>query len=158
MIYLLLVLNILDRIKLLIIYDSLLLKLDIVSRFTGTETTCLNLGSYNYLGFAESSGPCAEAAIQAIHDYGLAFSSSRTEYGTCPLHIELEELTAKFLGVEAAITCGMGFATNALNIPTLLYPGCLVISDEKNHASLILGLRLSGATIKVFKHNGKTLL
>ncbi|GLV39974.1 lace [Carabus blaptoides fortunei] len=121
--------------------------------FTGTETTCLNLGSYNYLGFAESSGPCADAAIQAIRDYGLAFSSSRTEYGTCPLHIELEELTAKFLGVEAAITCGMGFATNALNIPTLLYPGCLVLSDEKNHASLILGLRLSGATIKVFKHN-----
>lgn len=48
----------------------------------------------------------------------------------------------------------MGFATNALNIPTLLSPGCLVISDEKNHASLILGIRLPGATVKVFKHNG----
>ena len=47
----------------------------------------------------------------------------------------------------------MGFATNALNLPSLLTPGCLVISDEKNHASIILGLRLSGATIKVYRHN-----
>jgi len=75
--------------------------------------------------------------------------------GTSPLHLELEELTARFLGVEDAITFGMGFATNALNLPSLLSPGCLVVSDEKNHASLILGLRLSGATISVFKHNSK---
>lgn len=121
--------------------------------FTGTETPCLNLGSYNYLGFAECSGPAAEAAIQSVEKYGLAFCSPRAQLGTCPLHVELEELTARFLGVEAAITCGMGFATNTLNIPTLLSPGCLVLSDEKNHASLILGLRLSGATVKVFKHN-----
>lgn len=68
-------------------------------RFTGTETTCLNLGSYNYLGFAESTGPCAEAAIKSIEDYGLAFCSTRSEFGTCPLHIELEELTAKYVFV-----------------------------------------------------------
>lgn len=48
---------------------------------------------------------------------------------------------------------GMGFATNSLNIPTLISPGCLVVSDEKNHASIILGLRLSGAVTKVFNHN-----
>jgi serine palmitoyltransferase len=69
------------------------------------------------------------------------------------LHTELEELTAKFIGVEEAIVFGMGFATNALNLPSLLSPGCLVISDEKNHASIILGLRLSGATVKVYNHN-----
>ena len=69
------------------------------------------------------------------------------------MHTELEELTAKFFGVEDAIVFGMGFATNALNLPSLLSPGCLVVSDEKNHASIILGLRLSGATIKVYKHN-----
>lgn len=122
-------------------------------RFTGTETTCLNLGSYNYLGFASNTGPCAENSIQSIHDYGLATCSTRSELGTIPLHTELEELTARYLGVEDAITFGMGFATNSLNIPALLSPGCLVVSDEKNHASIILGLRLSGATIKVFKHN-----
>lgn len=50
----------------------------------------------------------------------------------------------------------MGFATNSLNLPTMLSPGCLVVSDEKNHASIILGLRLSGATIRVFRHNNMT--
>lgn len=48
----------------------------------------------------------------------------------------------------------MGFATNAGNIPTLVGKGSLIISDELNHTSLILGARLSGAKIKVFKHNG----
>lgn len=71
-----------------------------------------------------------------------------------PIHNELEQLTAKFLRVEDAIVFGMGFATNALNIPSLITPGCLILSDEKNHASLILGLRLSGATTRVFHHNG----
>ncbi|XP_075226049.1 serine palmitoyltransferase long chain base subunit [Lycorma delicatula] len=121
--------------------------------FTGTETKCINLGSYNYLGFAEKSGMCADDAVKVIKKYGIASCSTRHELGTNPLHGELERLTARFLGVEDAITFGMGFATNSLNLPSLLSPGCLVISDEKNHASLILGLKLSGATIKVFKHN-----
>lgn len=126
-----------------------------INRFTGTKTKCLNLGSYNYLGFAENSGKCAEAAIDAIHKYGVSTCATRQYYGTLDIHIELEKLMAEFLGVEDSITCGMGFATNALNIPTLMSSGCLVISDEKNHASLILGIKLSGATVKVFKHNSK---
>lgn len=121
--------------------------------FTGTETRCLNLGSYNYLGFAQNEGPCADAAEESIKSYGLAACSSRREIGTNPLHMELEQLTARFLGVEDSIVFGMGFATNSLNIPTLISPGCLVVSDEKNHASIILGLRLSGAITKVFNHN-----
>lgn len=122
-------------------------------RFTGTETKCLNLGSYNYLGFASNEGQCADNSIQSVREYGLACCSPRSELGSVSLHKELEKLTARFLGVEDAITFGMGFATNSLNIPALLSPGCLVISDEKNHASIILGLRLSGAIIKVFRHN-----
>lgn len=65
------------------------------------------------------------------------------------IHQKLESLVAEFLGVDDAITFGMGFATNVLNLPSILGPGCLVFSDEFNHASLILGLRLSGATVKV---------
>jgi len=72
-----------------------------------------------------------------------------------PIHNELEKLTAKFLGVDDAIVFGMGFATNSLNLPSLVSKGCLVLSDEKNHASLILGLRLSGAVIQIFKHNSR---
>lgn len=121
--------------------------------FTGSETQCINLGSYNYLGFAQNKGPCADDSIKSIETYGVSSFSPRRELGTNSLHTELEELTAKFLNVEDAIIFGMGFATNALNLPSLLSSECLVISDEKNHASIILGLRLSGATIKVYRHN-----
>lgn len=69
------------------------------------------------------------------------------------MHNELEILTAQFLGVEDSIVFGMGFATNALNLPAILSPGCLVLSDEKNHASIVLGIILSGAKVKVYKHN-----
>lgn len=113
----------------------------------------MNLGSYNYLGFAAKSGACAENAIKTINEYGLAACSTRSELGTMPLHNELESLTARFLGAEDAIVFGMGFATNSLNLPSLVSAGCLVVSDEKNHASIILGLRLSGATCEKFRHN-----
>ncbi|XP_049895967.1 serine palmitoyltransferase 2-like, partial [Epinephelus moara] len=69
------------------------------------------------------------------------------------IHEELEQLVANFLGVESSMTFGMGFATNSMNIPALVGKGCLILSDELNHTSLILGARLSGATIRVFKHN-----
>lgn len=121
--------------------------------FTGRKIKALNMGSYNYLGFAENDGPCSKAAIKSVSDCAVASSSSRQELGTLKCHLELENLLAEFLGVEASITFGMGFATNALNIPTLVGKGCLILSDELNHASLVLGSRLSGATIKVFKHN-----
>jgi len=119
---------------------------------TGKERTCINLGSYNYLGFAENTGACAKDALKSC-SLGIATGSPRLELGSANYHTELEDLVARFLGVEDAITCGMGFATNTLNIPSILSKGCLVLSDEKNHASIILGLRLSGATIRVFKHN-----
>ena len=75
--------------------------------------------------------------------------------GTLNLHNELETLVARFVGKPAAITFGMGFATNSTNIPTLVGKGDLIVSDELNHSSLVLGARLSGARIKVFKHNGE---
>lgn len=47
----------------------------------------------------------------------------------------------------------MGFATNSTTIPSLVEKGCLILSDSLNHASLVLGARMSGAKIQVFKHN-----
>jgi serine palmitoyltransferase len=114
---------------------------------------CINLGSYNYLGFAENHGTCTDQAIEMVKHSGLTISSSRLEFGTLPVHKELEATVAKFLGVEDSITLGMGFATNTLNLPCLLQKGTLVISDKLNHASIILGLRLSEATVNVFEHN-----
>nr|XP_056707360.1 serine palmitoyltransferase 2 [Euleptes europaea] len=113
----------------------------------------INLGSYNYLGYAQNTGPIIEAAAQVILQYGTGVCSTRQEMGNLDKHEELERLVARFLGVESAMTYGMGFATNSMNIPALVSKGCLILSDELNHASLVLGARLSGATIRIFKHN-----
>lgn len=111
------------------------------------------MGSYNYLGFAENNGKCAQDSIEAIKKYSAANSATRQELGTLKIHNELEEQLAEFLGTESSIVFGMGFATNSTNIPNLVKKGSLIISDELNHASLVLGARLSGASIKIFKHN-----
>ena len=124
-----------------------------MDRNPANNVECINLASYNYLGFAEKSGPCTDSAIESVKISGIGNGSSRAELGTADLHHKLEANLADFLGVEDALVVGMGFATNTLNIPSIITKGCLVISDEKNHASLILGLRLSGATVMVFKHN-----
>ncbi|XP_070578628.1 serine palmitoyltransferase 2-like [Ptychodera flava] len=120
---------------------------------TGKTIRCINLGSYNYLGFAENTGYCVDATMTSLKEYGAGVCSTRQELGNLAVHEELETLIAKFLGVEAAMAFGMGFATNALNIPTLLGKGSLILSDELNHASVVLGCRLSGASIRTFKHN-----
>jgi serine palmitoyltransferase len=60
---------------------------------------------------------------------------------------------AQFVGQEDAIISSMGFATNSTIIPALVGKGCLVISDEFNHASIRFGVRLSGASVRTFKHN-----
>ncbi|XP_053200938.1 serine palmitoyltransferase 2-like [Panonychus citri] len=122
-------------------------------RFTGTTTKCINMGSYNYLGFAENKGERVEQVKENLIKYGASVGTSRQEYGTMDIHVELEKLLAEFLQVEDSVIFGMGFATNSTNIPALAGKGCLLLSDELNHASLILGCKISGATIKVFKHN-----
>ncbi|XP_033647768.1 serine palmitoyltransferase 2-like [Asterias rubens] len=120
---------------------------------TGRSKRSINLGSYNYLGFAENSGSRNEMVEKAARYYGNGVCSTRQELGNTDKIMELERLTASFLGVESAITFSMGFATNSLNIPALVTEGCLVISDKLNHSSLVLGIRLSGASVKVFEHN-----
>ena len=69
--------------------------------------------------------------------------------GTTPVHLELEKLVAEFVGKEAAVTFGMGFATNSAILPALVGKGCLIISDSLNHASIVTGVRGSGAKVKV---------
>lgn len=121
--------------------------------FTGKTKSVLNLSSYNYLGFAQNEGPCADAVEDCISKYGITCCSSRMEAGTHQLHLETEALVARFLGQEDSLIVSMGFATNSTTIPALVNKGCLIISDELNHSSLVFGARLSQASIKVFKHN-----
>ncbi|KAJ5804662.1 uncharacterized protein N7518_000965 [Penicillium psychrosexuale] len=120
---------------------------------TGTTTDTLNLSSYNYLGFAQSDGPCADLAEESIKKYGIAAPSTRAESGTQDMHLEVEDLVARFVGKESSMIFSMGFGTNATIFPALVSKGCLLISDELNHASIRFGARLSGASIAMFKHN-----
>uniref|UniRef100_A0A8C5NGQ3 serine C-palmitoyltransferase n=1 Tax=Gouania willdenowi TaxID=441366 RepID=A0A8C5NGQ3_GOUWI len=123
-------------------------------RFTGkTLHNVINMGSYNYLGFAENNVDFLKTVADKVNQYGTGVCSTRQEIGNLSIHEELEGLVANFLGVESAMIYGMGFATNSMNIPALVGKGCLILSDELNHTSLILGARLSAATIRVFKHN-----
>lgn len=123
-------------------------------KFTGTSTRAINMGSYNYLGMAENTGSRVNDVCDDIRQYGSSTMSSRAEFGTTSTLVELEQKMAKYLGVEAALVVGMGFATNSNNIPAIAgQKGTLIMSDELNHASLIVGCKISGATCRVFKHN-----
>jgi serine palmitoyltransferase len=122
-------------------------------QFTGTYTQTLNMSSYNYLGFAQSEGPCADAVEECVRKYGLTFSSARGDAGTSELALELEREVAAFVGKPAAMVFSMGFVTNSSTFPALVGKGCLILSDELNHASIRVGARNSGAVIRAFKHN-----
>ncbi|TKA51409.1 Serine palmitoyltransferase 2, partial [Cryomyces minteri] len=122
-------------------------------KLTGTQTETLNMSSYNYLGFAQSEGECADAVEAATKKYGVSFASTRGDAGTSELHLEVEDLIAKFVGKQASMVFSMGFVTNATAFPAMVGKGCLIISDELNHSSIRFGARLSGAMIEMFKHN-----
>eukprot|EP00455_Lapot_gusevi_P037351 TRINITY_DN4174_c0_g1_i5.p1 TRINITY_DN4174_c0_g1~~TRINITY_DN4174_c0_g1_i5.p1 ORF type:complete len:482 (+),score=49.98 TRINITY_DN4174_c0_g1_i5:102-1547(+) len=123
-----------------------------VPKPSGRNVKCLNLGSYNYLGFADPESPCAPLVIQSLHQYGASTSSFRSQIGTTPLHNELESTIARYVGKPAAMVFGMGFATNSTSIPLLVGPGGLIISDSLNHSSIVVGSRCSAAKIRVFQH------
>lgn len=121
--------------------------------YPGTTTRVLNVASYNYLGFSQSRGRCADAVEESIKRYGVSACGTRLEGGTCDLHRIAEELIARFIGTEDALISSMGFATNSTIIPALVGRGCLVISDECCHMSVRTGVRQSNAHVRIFKHN-----
>lgn len=120
---------------------------------TGTYTETLNLSSYNYLGFAQSEGYCADVVQESIDQLGISAASPRADTGTSNLTVEVEREIANFVGKPDAMVFSMGFSTNATSFPGIVEKGCLIISDELNHASIRVGSRISGATIRPYKHN-----
>ena len=116
--------------------------------------TCLNLGSYNYLGFADDwKLTCSGDVLVSLNNLPVSNSSCRNEFGTTTLHREVEEVVARFLNKEDALALNMGFNTNCTTIPALTSRGDLLISDELNHTSIVNGARASGAAIRIFRHN-----
>eukprot|EP00494_Astrolonche_serrata_P033726 UN33995 len=120
---------------------------------TGETQDCINLGSYNYLGFATPGGPTENDVMKGLQNYGISTTSPLGIAGRTAQHTELENLVAEFLTVDDAIIFGMGWGTNFASIPSLVGKGCLILSDSLNHNSIAAGCRSSGAKTRVFKHN-----
>jgi len=111
----------------------------------------LNLCSNNYLGLANHPA-LKEAAHKAIDTYGVGPAAVRTIAGTMSLHSGLEENLSRFKKVEAVISFQSGFNSNLAVIPILVGRDDVIFSDELNHASIIDGCRLSGATVERYEH------
>ncbi|MCW5876731.1 MAG: glycine C-acetyltransferase [Anaerolineales bacterium] len=111
----------------------------------------LNFCSNNYLGLANHPRLVA-AARQAMDTHGIGPAAVRSIAGTMDLHVELDRRIAAFKGVEAAVTFQSGFTANLGVIPALVGKEDVIFSDELNHASIIDGSRLSGATILRYPH------
>jgi glycine C-acetyltransferase len=117
----------------------------------------LNFCSNNYLGLANDAR-LVEAAREATARYGVGPAAVRTIAGTTDLHIELEKRLARFKGAEEVITFQAGFAANLGAIGALVGKEDVIFSDRLNHASIIDGCRLSGATIVPYEHNDPAAL
>ncbi|MEL6471538.1 MAG: aminotransferase class I/II-fold pyridoxal phosphate-dependent enzyme [Cyanobacteria bacterium J06623_4] len=112
----------------------------------------INYASYNYLGL--SGDPrLNEAAQQAIAQYGTSVSASRVVSGERPVHRQLEQGLASFLGTEDCITYIGGHATNVTTIGHLFREKDLILYDALSHNSIREGCNLSGAIAMEFPHN-----
>lgn len=114
--------------------------------------TLADFSGYNYLGLA-ADPRVKRAAQDAIEQYGTSASASRLASGQRPVHAELEQEIASFLGVEDALVLTAGYATNVTILGHVLGPRDLVIHDELAHNSILLGCQLSHARRLPFAHN-----
>jgi len=110
------------------------------------------LGSNNYLGLTDDPRVVAGARA-ALETYGTGLTGSRLLNGTIPLHLELEEELADWMGTEAALVFSTGHQANLGVLGTILAPGDTVIADTGDHASILDGCLLSRAKLRAFRHN-----
>jgi len=110
--------------------------------------------SNDYLAMGQH--PAVIAAMEeALHDVGAGSGGTRNIGGNTHYHIELEHELADLHGKEGALLFTSGYVSNEATLSTIarLMPGCIVYSDELNHASMIAGIRNSGCEKRVFRHN-----
>ncbi len=110
------------------------------------------LGSNNYLGLSNHP-KVIKAGVAALKKYGSGLTGSRFLNGNVTLHNELEDRLANFVGMEKALVFSTGFGVNLGVISATADSHDYIFSDEYNHASIVDGVRFSGAIIRRYRHN-----
>lgn len=110
--------------------------------------------SNDYLAMGQHPDVIA-AMEEALHDVGAGSGGTRNIGGNTHYHIQLEKELADWHGKSGALLFTSGYVSNEATLSTLtkILPGCIIYSDELNHASMIAGIKNSGCEKRVFRHN-----
>ena len=112
----------------------------------------LMFGSNAYTGLTGDER-VIEAGVAAMRKYGSGCAGSRFLNGTLDLHVQLEKELAEFVGKDEALCFSTGFSVNAGVIPCLVGKNDFIICDDRDHASIVDGRRLSFAKQIKYRHN-----
>jgi 5-aminolevulinate synthase len=120
----------------------------------GSGRVVVDWCSNDYLGMSLHPA-VVEAASRALAEHGVGSGGTRNIAGSHMLVSELEDELADLHGQESALVFTSGFIANEASLRALgsLLEGCIILSDERNHASMIDGIRASRAERAIFRHN-----